>query len=248
VLRPVCQDKERTQKCVLPCTPLAVVKILESLKVYDESLALGSRLRGKKITVINRSEVVGRPLAALLVNDGATVWSVDIDSVYLMEHQRMSKVESAVEDLCRQSDVIVLGVPSPNYKLSTECIAEGTVVINVASFKNVNVEELSKIQGVKFVSAVGKVTVALLERNLLRLYQNFHSPVVDIDADGNTWDGEPGQLKRLPSERQSQLNHSPPVPTAHPKLPLELATLLLSVISTTTILFCAWKLTKLSPA
>jgi methylenetetrahydrofolate dehydrogenase (NAD+) len=35
--------------------------------------------RSKVVTVINRSEVVGRPLAALLANDGARVFSVDID-------------------------------------------------------------------------------------------------------------------------------------------------------------------------
>lgn len=36
-------------------------------------------VNSKVITVINRSEVVGRPLAALLANDGARVLSVDID-------------------------------------------------------------------------------------------------------------------------------------------------------------------------
>jgi methylenetetrahydrofolate dehydrogenase (NAD+) len=67
-------DEAQTQKCVLPCTPLAVVKALEHLHAYDPSLPEGNRLRGKKVTVINRSEVVGRPLAAMLANDGAQVW------------------------------------------------------------------------------------------------------------------------------------------------------------------------------
>lgn len=66
-------DDAQTQKCVLPCTPLAVVKALEHLHAYDPSLPEGNRLRGKKVTVINRSEVVGRPLAAMLANDGAQV-------------------------------------------------------------------------------------------------------------------------------------------------------------------------------
>ncbi|CAO1634541.1 unnamed protein product [Parajaminaea phylloscopi] len=68
-------------KGILPCTPLGIVKCLEAMQVYDRSLPYGDRLRGKTITVVNRSEVVGRPLAALLANDGARVFSVDLDSV-----------------------------------------------------------------------------------------------------------------------------------------------------------------------
>ena len=48
-------------------------------------------------------------------------------------------------------------------------------MINVASFKNVDEEELLKIPGVVYVSQVGKVTVAMLERNLMRLYEQFHA-------------------------------------------------------------------------
>jgi methylenetetrahydrofolate dehydrogenase (NAD+) len=70
----------------------------------------------------------------------------------------------------------VTGVPTKNYRLPTEWIQENTTVINVASFKNVDEESLLKIPGVVYVPLVGKVTVAMLERNLMRLYENFHSP------------------------------------------------------------------------
>jgi methylenetetrahydrofolate dehydrogenase (NAD+) len=33
-------DDEKTQKCVLPCTPLAIVKILEHLNVYDKTYVI----------------------------------------------------------------------------------------------------------------------------------------------------------------------------------------------------------------
>jgi methylenetetrahydrofolate dehydrogenase (NAD+) len=69
-------------KCILPCTPLAIIKILDFIGTYNSSLPYGDRLYGKTITVINRSEVVGRPLAALLANDGARVLSVDIQNVF----------------------------------------------------------------------------------------------------------------------------------------------------------------------
>jgi len=68
-------------KCILPCTPLAVVKVLEHTKVYaiagtsnsntsTTHLANNMPLAGKKIVIINRSDIVGRPLAAMLANDG----------------------------------------------------------------------------------------------------------------------------------------------------------------------------------
>ncbi|KIJ37453.1 hypothetical protein M422DRAFT_231851, partial [Sphaerobolus stellatus SS14] len=70
-----------TVKSIIPCTPLAVVKCLEHVGVYNTLLKYGDRAYGKTVTVINRSEVVGRPLAALLANDGARVFSADIDSI-----------------------------------------------------------------------------------------------------------------------------------------------------------------------
>lgn len=57
------------------------MQILEHIAAYNRLLPYGNRLHGRVITVINRSEVVGRPLAALLANDGAKVFSVDINDV-----------------------------------------------------------------------------------------------------------------------------------------------------------------------
>lgn len=126
------------------------------------------------ITVINRSDIVGRPLAALLANDGADVYSVDIDSLYLFRRGKLIKTEETPESACRKSRVIITGVPVKSYKLPLAWVSENTVVINVASFKNVDEEALLQIPGVQYVPLVGKVTVAMLQRNLLRLYENFH--------------------------------------------------------------------------
>ena len=80
------------KKSLLPCTPLAIVKLMEHLKVYDEALPIGDRMQGKSVVVINRSEIVGRPLAAMLANDGADVYSVDLNGVYLMRRGKMIEV------------------------------------------------------------------------------------------------------------------------------------------------------------
>ncbi|KAJ3122574.1 hypothetical protein HK098_002753 [Nowakowskiella sp. JEL0407] len=169
-------DKEETQKCIIPCTPLAMIKILEYISVYNKILAYGNRLHGKTITVINRSEVVGRPLAALLANDGAKVYSVDVTGILefhrgagisLCRHE-VFETSVTLEEALKVSDVVISGVPSPNYKVKTENLKEGVVAINFASAKNFeeNVKERASI----YVHNVGKVTVTMLQRNLMRLW------------------------------------------------------------------------------
>jgi len=122
----------KAQKCLLPCTPLAVIKILEHIGVYNSILPYGNRLFGKTITIVNRSEIVGRPLAALLANDGANVFSVDITGVQNYtrgvgikhkQHQ-VHDIELKLEDVAVRSDVIITGVPSKAYKFPVELVKE----------------------------------------------------------------------------------------------------------------------------
>lgn len=170
------------KKCVLPCTALSVIKILESIEqAYDNSKPIGKRMEGKVVTVVNRSEIVGRPLAAMLANDGANVLSVDVESIYCFEGgsgrlRKCSEEDENLEACIRKSDIVITGVPVKGYRIPIEWIKPGSVVVNVASFKNVDETELLKIPGVVYVPTVGKVTVAMLERNLMRLFENFHHP------------------------------------------------------------------------
>lgn len=173
-------DDESTKKCVLPCTPLAVIKILEHLTVYDSRLTIGNRMCGKTAVVVNRSEVVGRPVAAMLANDGATVYSIDIDNMYVFKRGKLEIPPEGLtkEDAIREADIVILGVPSDKYKLDVSLVKENAVVINVATQKNVDEKALlAQRPGVRYVGQVGKVTVAMLERNLLRLHQNFEPEV-----------------------------------------------------------------------
>lgn len=175
-------DSANTLKSILPCTPLAIVKILEYLKVYNNLLPQGNRLYGKKCVVVNRSEIVGRPLAALLANDGAIVYSVDIDNIQKFTRGEGLKFKKHhVEDLgqfsndllkqcCSQADVIITGVPSETYKFPTEYIKEGAVCINFSS--NKNFDETVKTKASLYVPMTGKVTISMLLRNMLRLIEN----------------------------------------------------------------------------
>ncbi|KIK03138.1 hypothetical protein K443DRAFT_676985 [Laccaria amethystina LaAM-08-1] len=179
-----------TVKSIIPCTPLAIVKCLEFVGVYNKILPYGDRAYGKTITVINRSEVVGRPLAALLANDGARVLSVDIDSIH--EYTKRPRVATnpsseptlaqkyhprhivhpsnlTLEECLAISDVVVSAVPSPSYKVKTALLKDGCICLNVASDKNFEKDVRDKAS--LYIPAVGKVTILMLLRNLLRLQQ-----------------------------------------------------------------------------
>ena len=73
------------------------------------------------------------------------------------------------------------GVPTKAYRLPTEWVQPNTTLVNVASFKNVDEESLLKIPGVVYVPMVGKVTVAMLEHNLMRLYEQFPMKIVESE-------------------------------------------------------------------
>jgi methylenetetrahydrofolate dehydrogenase (NAD+) len=137
--------------------------------------------------------VVGRPLAALLANDGARVFSVDIDSIqeynkrpatsetgagagaaprraYHPHHVvRPAPPEMDLERCLAISDVVVSAVPSATYKVPTASLKDGCVCVNVAADKNFEADVREKAS--LYIPAVGKVTILMLLRNLLRLLQ-----------------------------------------------------------------------------
>jgi methylenetetrahydrofolate dehydrogenase (NAD+) len=137
-------DDAGQRKSILPCTPLALVKILEHLQVYNTILPYGNRLHGHTITIINRSEVVGRPLAALLANDGACVYSVDVNNVQQFHrgqglrkrrHEVLDMVDWSVEKCLPLSDVVISGVPGEKYKVPLGLLRDGAICINFSSHK-----------------------------------------------------------------------------------------------------------------
>ena len=147
-------DDAQIQKCLLPCTPLAVIKILDYLKVYNSILPYGNRLFGRSITVINRSETVGRPLAALLANDGACVYSVDITGVQQFTrgqgikrkmHEVVEKEGWSLSDCLPLSDVVISAVPGESFRVPTYMVRDGAVCINVSTEKVSNYSRKAKI-------------------------------------------------------------------------------------------------------
>jgi methylenetetrahydrofolate dehydrogenase (NADP+)/methenyltetrahydrofolate cyclohydrolase len=165
-------DPGHKRKAILPCTPLAIVKLLEATG-YG-----GKQLSGKVVTVFNRSEVVGRPLASMLANDGATVHSFDVDGSQLFKKGLIEESKISRKDALAQSDVVITGVPSREFPLVTAAeIRAGAVCVNFSTLKNFADDVQSKAAA--FIPRVGPMTVAMALRNTLRLYENYHGSQLD---------------------------------------------------------------------
>jgi methylenetetrahydrofolate dehydrogenase (NADP+) / methenyltetrahydrofolate cyclohydrolase len=96
-----------------PCTPHGAMKMLESIKLD---------LRGKHAVVIGRSNIVGKPMAQMLLNQSATVTICHSATTNLKE-------------LCLQADVIVAAVGKVNI-VTADMVKKGAVVIDVGMNRN----------------------------------------------------------------------------------------------------------------
>ncbi len=138
---------------LLPATPLGIMKLLEYYQI---------ELEGKKAVIIGRSNIVGKPLAALLLNKNATVTITHSRTKNLAEHTQTA-------------DIIIAAVGKPNL-ITAEMVKQGAIVIDVGinrvdgklvgdvDFEQVK-EKASYITPVP--GGVGPMTVAMLMHNLI---------------------------------------------------------------------------------
>ena len=148
------------KRAFIPCTPLGSLLLLKD-QVDD--------LRGKNAVVVGRSNIVGKPMSQLLIEESCTVTIV---------HSKTKDIES----VCAQADVVVVAVGRPEM-VDAKWLKEGAVVIDVGINRipatKEDGSEGSKIVGdVDFASAsekaskitpvpggVGPMTIACLLRN-----------------------------------------------------------------------------------
>ena len=144
---------------LLPCTPSAVIHMLEST---------GERLAGKKALVVGRSRIVGMPTALLLAQKG-------VDATVTISHSRSSDLQG----LCLDSDIIVAAVGRPGM-IKSDWVKSGAIVIDVG-INRIETEGGSKPVGDVEEGAsdraswmtpvpvgVGPMTIAMLMRNTIR--------------------------------------------------------------------------------
>jgi len=137
------------------CTPLGVMKMFEEYKID---------LEGKDVCVVGASNIVGKPMAALLLNANATVTVTHIFTKDLKAHTL-------------NADIIVVGVGVPGL-IKEDMVKEGAIVIDIGinriadgslvgdvDFKNVS-PKCSYITPVP--GGVGPMTIAMLLSNTLK--------------------------------------------------------------------------------
>ena len=92
----------------LPCTPYGIMKILDEYNIA---------LEGKKALVIGRSNIVGKPMSIMLLNENATV---------TIAHSRTKNLK----ELAKEADILVAAIGRGHF-VTADFIKEGAVVIDV---------------------------------------------------------------------------------------------------------------------
>ncbi|MGL5005045.1 MAG: bifunctional 5,10-methylenetetrahydrofolate dehydrogenase/5,10-methenyltetrahydrofolate cyclohydrolase, partial [Casimicrobium sp.] len=105
------------------CTPAGIISMLDHF---------GVQLEGKRVVIINRSQLVGKPLAALCLMRNATV---------TIAHSRTKDLAS----VAREADVLVSGVGRQNF-ITPEFVKPGAVVVDV-SINRIFVDGEEKLVG-----------------------------------------------------------------------------------------------------
>ena len=155
------------QKSMIPCTPLGCLLLLKE--------ALGT-LSGKNAVIIGRSNIVGKPMASLLLKESCTV---------TIAHSRTKDIET----LCSNADILVAAVGKPEM-VDKKWVKKGAIVIDVGinrikktidgEEKNILVGDV-KFEDVKNVAGgitpvpggVGPMTIACLLANTVTSCYRF---------------------------------------------------------------------------
>ena len=145
------------QPCIVPCTPRGVIVLLDRA---------GIEITGKNAVVVGRSNIVGKPVAKLLLDRNATV---------TIAHSRTKNLK----EVCRQADILVAAVGRP-LMLTADYIKPGAAVIDVGINRledgrlvgDVDFEGAKEIAGAitPVPGGVGPMTITMLMRNTIECF------------------------------------------------------------------------------
>ena len=136
-----------------PCTPSGIMEMFYYYKI---------NLEGKKVVLINRSNLIGKPLYHLLLQNNATVITCHSKTTNLNE-------------LCQNADIVITAVGDrTKFKLTSDMIKQDAIVIDVAIFRHEDklvgdsdyddiIQKASWVTPVP--GGVGPMTVAMLLKN-----------------------------------------------------------------------------------
>ena len=136
----------------LPCTPAGVIQLLKRSNIDIE---------GKNCVVVGRSNIVGKPMAMLMLRENATV---------TICHSRTKDLKA----VCSQADILIVAIGKPLY-IDSSYVKDGAVVIDVGIHRDennklcgdVNFEDVApKTSYITPVpGGVGPMTIAMLMSN-----------------------------------------------------------------------------------
>lgn len=140
------------EKGFVSCTPAGIIQLLKRSNI---------EISGKHCVVIGRSNIVGKPMALLMLRENATV---------TIAHSRTQNLK----ELCKTADILIVAIGKPQF-ITAEYVREGAVIIDVGIHRDEN----NKLCGdVKFdeveplasaitpvPGGVGPMTIAMLMNN-----------------------------------------------------------------------------------
>lgn len=139
----------------LPCTPAGVMELIHST---------GTEISGKECVVIGRSNIVGKPMAMLLLHENGTV---------TICHSRTKNLA----EVCRRADILVSAVGKAGF-VTADMVKDGAIVIDVGMNRNAEGKLCGDVDfdGVapkcSYITpvpgGVGPMTIAMLMENTLR--------------------------------------------------------------------------------
>lgn len=139
------------------CTPKGIIKLLKAYKID---------LVGKNVLVIGRSNIVGKPVGTMLLNENATV---------TLAHSKTRDLKN----IAKQADIIISATGCPKL-IKADMVKKGAVVIDVGISRQLNGKLIGDVdfEKVKNVASyitpvpggVGPMTIACLMENTYELY------------------------------------------------------------------------------
>ena len=140
------------QKGFVSCTPAGIIELLKRSNI---------EIAGKECVVIGRSNIVGKPMAVLLLRENGTV---------TIAHSKTADLK----EVCKRADILVVAIGKPQF-IDSSYIKEGAVVIDVGIHRDennklcgdVNYEDAAPLTSAitPVPGGVGPMTIAMLMKN-----------------------------------------------------------------------------------
>ncbi|HAT4363620.1 TPA: bifunctional methylenetetrahydrofolate dehydrogenase/methenyltetrahydrofolate cyclohydrolase [Clostridium perfringens] len=142
------------EKCFMPCTPNSVITLLKDYNIEIE---------GKEVVIIGRSNIVGKPLFQMFLDENATV---------TVCHSRTKNLK----EVCKRADILVVAIGRANF-IDSSYVREGAVVIDVGTSEvngkitgDVNFDDVYEKASLitPVPGGVGSLTTTLLLKNVCK--------------------------------------------------------------------------------